>query len=202
MYRILFVCFAYVSCLSAQQQYQDVVYLKDGSIIHGIIIEQVPNVSLKIQTKDQNVFVYKMDDILKMTKEPIIETQQQNGGQQQNMGLSDFSNNRGYKSPGLAFLFSVIIPGAGQYYNGDIAKGVIQDVLFTSGIVFSSIGYDYSTEEIVYPISLGVMLGAYIWSIIDAPVSASIINSRNGRRISFDFGITPKGAGAKLSYNF
>jgi hypothetical protein len=57
--------------LSAQNNYQDVVYLKNGSIIKGMIIEQIPNVSIKIQTPDQNIFVYKMDEIEKMTKEPV-----------------------------------------------------------------------------------------------------------------------------------
>ena len=50
-------------------QYEDVVYLKNGGILHGTIIEQVPNVSIKIKTKDGNVFVYKMEEIMKMTKE-------------------------------------------------------------------------------------------------------------------------------------
>ena len=48
---------------------EDVVYLQNGSIIHGLIIEQVPNVSIKIQTRDGNVFVYKMEEIEKITKE-------------------------------------------------------------------------------------------------------------------------------------
>ena len=48
---------------------QDVIYLKNGSIIRGLIIEQIPNVSLKIQTADGSVFVYKIDEIEKMTKE-------------------------------------------------------------------------------------------------------------------------------------
>lgn len=47
----------------------DVVYLKNGSIIKGTIIEQVPNVSLKIETRDGSVFVYKIEEIEKMTKE-------------------------------------------------------------------------------------------------------------------------------------
>ena len=55
-----------------QQNYQDVIYLKNGSIIRGIIIEQVPNVSLKIETANRSVFVYKMDEIEKMTKEPVL----------------------------------------------------------------------------------------------------------------------------------
>jgi hypothetical protein len=47
----------------------DVVYLKNGSIIVGSIIEQVPNENLKIQTKDGSVFVYPMTDISRITKE-------------------------------------------------------------------------------------------------------------------------------------
>lgn len=50
-------------------QYVDVVYIKNGSIIRGIIIEQIPNVQIKIQTKDGSIFVYKMDEIERMTKE-------------------------------------------------------------------------------------------------------------------------------------
>ncbi|GAB1453450.1 hypothetical protein MASR2M47_35060 [Draconibacterium sp.] len=53
-----------------QGNYQDVVYLKNGSIIRGIIIEQVPNKSLKIETTDRSVFVYQMDEIEKLVKEP------------------------------------------------------------------------------------------------------------------------------------
>jgi len=53
------------------QQYDDVVYLKNGGEIHGTIIEQIPNESIKIKTKDGNIFVYKMDEIEKMTKEEI-----------------------------------------------------------------------------------------------------------------------------------
>lgn len=51
------------------QSTTDVVYLKNGSIIRGLIIEQVPNESLKIQTKDGSVFVYQMSEVAKMTKE-------------------------------------------------------------------------------------------------------------------------------------
>ncbi|CEN39008.1 hypothetical protein CCYN2B_60001 [Capnocytophaga cynodegmi] len=49
----------------------DVVYLKNGGVIKGEIIEQVPNISIKIQTKDGNVFVYEMDEISKISKEKV-----------------------------------------------------------------------------------------------------------------------------------
>lgn len=63
--------------LVSAQNYQEVVYLKNGSIIRGMIIEQIPNESLKIKTADGNVFVFKMDEIEKMTKEAPIQTQNQ-----------------------------------------------------------------------------------------------------------------------------
>jgi hypothetical protein len=67
---ILFICGSYL--LQAQTGYEDVVYLKNGSIIHGIIIEQIPNISIQIKTADDNLFIYKMAEIEKITKEPVI----------------------------------------------------------------------------------------------------------------------------------
>jgi hypothetical protein len=61
-----------VSFLHAQQVMEEVVYLKNGSVIRGIIIEQVPNRTIKIQTADGNLFVYDMDEIEKLTKEPVF----------------------------------------------------------------------------------------------------------------------------------
>lgn len=51
------------------QQWVEVVYLKNGGRIRGTVIEQVPNESLKIQTADGSVFVYKMSEVEKITKE-------------------------------------------------------------------------------------------------------------------------------------
>lgn len=58
----------------AQNNYQDVVFLKNGSIIRGLIIEQVPNKSIKIETQDKSVFVYQIDEIEKLTKEEVKRT--------------------------------------------------------------------------------------------------------------------------------
>ncbi|MCH5182010.1 MAG: hypothetical protein J1F06_05195 [Prevotellaceae bacterium] len=54
--------------LSAQKM-TETVYLKNGSIIRGTIVEEVPGQSVKIQTKDGNVFVYQMGDIDRIAKE-------------------------------------------------------------------------------------------------------------------------------------
>jgi hypothetical protein len=72
-----------------QNSYQDVVYLKNGSIIRGIIIEQIPNKSIKIETADRSVFVFRIDEIEKLTKEPI---QWKSGGSFRNSDIQS-----GYK---------------------------------------------------------------------------------------------------------
>ena len=51
------------------QQMEDVIHLKNGGLIRGTIIEQIPGESLKIQTRDGNEFVYTMNEIAKMSKE-------------------------------------------------------------------------------------------------------------------------------------
>lgn len=53
------------------QSYEDVVYLKNGGIMRGQIIEQVPNKSLKIETVGRNVFVYSFDEIERIVKEEV-----------------------------------------------------------------------------------------------------------------------------------
>ena len=69
------------SCFG-QSSTDDVVYLKNGSIIRGTIIEQVPNKSIKIQTQDGNVFVYEISQVEKITKEAkrkVSRTEEEEG---------------------------------------------------------------------------------------------------------------------------
>ncbi|MEG1585931.1 MAG: hypothetical protein RR346_03575 [Bacteroidales bacterium] len=51
------------------QNWRESVYLKNGSIIKGIVLEQTANGTIKIQTADGSLFVYPMGDVLKITKE-------------------------------------------------------------------------------------------------------------------------------------
>lgn len=68
--RIFLFSFALFFCgMLSAQNLQEVVYLKNGSIIRGIIIEQIPEKSLKIQTADGSIFAYDMKEVEKITKE-------------------------------------------------------------------------------------------------------------------------------------
>ena len=69
---LVLLLFTLITSVSfGQSNYQDVVYLKSGSIIRGVIIEQVPNKSIKIETAGRSVFVYQMDEIERIIKEPF-----------------------------------------------------------------------------------------------------------------------------------
>lgn len=67
---VMTVIFA-LSWQSSAQQWKDVLYLSNGSIVKGVIIEQVPELSVKIQTADGNIFVYPMKDVVRIAKEQV-----------------------------------------------------------------------------------------------------------------------------------
>ncbi len=84
----------FVAMVAQAQSWQEVVYLKNGSIIRGVIIEQVPNESLKIQTTDGNVFAYRMDEVEKITKEEVRSSSNRS---QRNSRYKEYGLNRGYR---------------------------------------------------------------------------------------------------------
>ena len=196
------------------QQMEDVVYLKDGSIVRGIVIEQIPGASLKIQTQGGSVFVYTMDEIQKMTREPVMGIGGRMGARQ--------------KEPWLAFGLSFLIPGAGQFYNGQHNKGVAQlgAVVLGFGLMISAVEDDYEDRygDLVDPddddgkAGLGVLLwlGGTLWSVIDAPISANRINQQSqqshyGHLMEFDVDratlgvdpvVQPDRVGTRLTLHF
>ena len=66
--------FSVGSVFAQNLPFKEVVYLKNGSIIKGSIVEWVPNESLTIQTADKSIFVCKISDIERVKRE-IEETQ-------------------------------------------------------------------------------------------------------------------------------
>ncbi len=115
---ILFImlCFFSITNVFSQQQ-EETIFLKDGSIIHGILIEQMSGGSLKIKTHDGNIFVYKMDDI-----EKISTSSEQN---------SIYNTRR----TGLFYLWHAGIMTAGAIAGDGINESVGQSVFAVGSIV-------------------------------------------------------------------
>ena len=80
-----------VPAASMAQEMREVVYLKDGSVIKGVVIEQVPGQSLKIQTADGSVFVYAMSEVERITKEALPSPLVRSGVQRGYRGFADFT---------------------------------------------------------------------------------------------------------------
>lgn len=60
----------------AAQSFDEVIYLKNGSEIHGSVIEYTSGETIKIQTRDGSVFVFQSDEVERISKkkEPKSKT--------------------------------------------------------------------------------------------------------------------------------
>jgi len=77
IYLVLLILVSISVQTSAQQNMQDVIYLLNGNVVRGEVIDQEFNKSITIQRAvDSNIFVFKMQEIKKITKE--VETLQNN----------------------------------------------------------------------------------------------------------------------------
>ena len=97
---ILFLC-ATLLCGAAAlaQTYQETVYLKNGSIIKGTVLEQEAGGNIKIMTSDGSIFVYKSDEVQKITKEAVSSSRSKSS---KGTASADGEAFRGWRvSPGL-----------------------------------------------------------------------------------------------------
>jgi hypothetical protein len=162
---------------------EDVVYLKDGSIVRGTVVEQVPGQSLLIRTKDGSQFRYSMDLVSRITREPM---QGVGPGQQQ------FQPVRGGKSGGTALLLSLLLTGGGQFYNGDIGLGaglLLTGLISAPFFVDATVTCYDSGDQCGVSLGLGVIFfGSKIFSVIEAPMGSRRWNRSHG----FALDVTPR----------
>jgi hypothetical protein len=95
-----------------------------------------------------------------------------------------------YKSPGEAALFSFLIPGVGQMYNGQVGKGIGLFLVSTAGVAVllgaeGSCNFSSNCGDNTAPAVIGgsVFLGAWIYSIFDAYSGAKNHNAKLGFRV-------------------
>lgn len=159
------------------QNVQEVVYLKNGSIVRGTIIEQVPNVLLKIQTADGSVFAYQMSEVEKITKEQTDYEKQTDYGNRNYLTRKSKSNKRtGYKG----FVDLGYTLGVGDWGMDRLEVSTSHGYLF-SPYFYAGVGigvhYYFDSEECTLPIF--------------AHVRSNLLNNRNSPYIDFRIGYTP-----------
>ncbi|MGH1336469.1 MAG: hypothetical protein ACRBFS_10105 [Aureispira sp.] len=76
---IIFAISCFLSAAAwAQTTLEDVVYLKNGSILRGQVLEYDPSANIKIQIKGGSILVYASSDVLKMEKETVVAPEEKN----------------------------------------------------------------------------------------------------------------------------
>ena len=163
---LFFIVIFFISTVAnnlTAQDMRDVVYLKNGSIIKGIIIEQIPDISYKIETSDGSVFVCLYPDVEKIIKEKTELKQLQ---QPKTIVIRE-------KNPAVACIASIILPGLGQVANEEYLKGLGFFLGCVGGIVLA-----ISNVDELAAVGLLIYVGSYLGSVIDAPVSASSYNKK------------------------
>ena len=172
---------AFITSATAQAM-QEVVYLKNGSVIKGVVIEQTPGVALKIKTYDGSIFVYSMSDVEKITKEEI--TPMRNNYSYRNAtpkvnGYNSFQPKyRGFADFGFTF-------GVGKGVQIDRV-----DVFTSHGVqvipqlfIGAGVGFNTSFDWIMgLPLYFDVrtdILQSYITPFIDLKIGYSPINGEN-----------------------
>lgn len=143
----------------------DVVYLKNGSILRGIIIEQVPNESIKLQTADGNIFVYQTSEIEKITKEGTVK-QSRN---QFAYGDNELQHRKGYI--GLSIGPSFAIGDLSDLPVGAILNLVDFGYLFTNNIGVAAKWFGTAHAESGATFGIGGLMGGLLAS---TPISEKI----------------------------
>ena len=179
----------------AQQGLEDVVYLKNGSIIRGIIVEQIPFKSIKISTLGGSELIYTMDEIVRITKEPPIRPKPPM--------IPEYSPVRVQreKSPGVALGLSFLIVGAGQAYAEEYDDAITHGIIALSCLIVIGMHGDSDIQNAAIVIGLG----NWFWSMVDAPTAVERFNTklrRRQRQLNFNPIIKPGQFGAKLAFRF
>ncbi len=200
---LLTICFAFIATFAmGQNNYQDVVYLKNGSIVRGIIIGQVTNESLKIATADGSLFVFNISDVEKITKErPINQTPVR---QTQNLTTDNITNDMEYIRSNVETTTTTTTTSRERGPAGTWVGGVdFGWYMETTSFETRAMGYYYLTDEMALGTGFGFWMSTTDMSTmpvyagfridfglyLDLGFSATILGDATGFGYYLEFGI-------------
>jgi len=98
--------------------------------------------------------------------------------------ISDTLHHVNIKSPTKAFILSFVggatfLPGLGQHYNGEHKKGWYMGAIWFSGWFIAASTVDRNNEKTGQAIGIPLVVTTWVWSCIDALLSAKKINRKH-----------------------
>lgn len=125
---ILLISFSVSFC---QKNKEDVIYLKDGSIIRGNIIEYLNGKHVKIETRDNNIWVFKQNRIDKISFETRSNKSENNIRESGYFNLTDMGLLIGTGNNDKSAPFSINMIN-GYRYNKNFSVGIGTGIEFFS----------------------------------------------------------------------
>lgn len=165
--RILYLQILLISLLFpsiAQGEIWYVIQLKNGTTIRSTFMHNSDDETVEFKLKNGNSIFYKISDIAS------IET----------INEEDITPRDFYKRKSIALAWSLIPPlispvhGIGQFYNGDIGKGIFFLALGIAGstLIYNGITSDGGYNRNKLNIGVGILVTSWIFSSYDAYESA------------------------------
>ena len=174
----------FMTTMGAVMMAHDVVYLKNGSIIKGSVIEVIPNGSVKIQTQDGSLFVYDMNEVDRIVSDENSYDSESNRkcGYR---GIPDLSVNIGLNDDSYIMLTASYTAGyqINQliFLGGGIAPAYDFDYEFILPI-YSAIRFDFANSRIspFLDARLGYAIDSGTYTYIGAGCQIKKINLSGG----------------------
>lgn len=143
MKKLLFIIIVLSTYILAQQFYKDVIHLKNGDVAKGIIIENVPNDYVKLQTDNGSIITFKYVDISKFTREKvskkIIKQQENTRGPINPNSNTNVESQQSIYSQNIQFIpYNSISIGYGNSYGG---VGMKFEYRFRLVAIHGGVGY-------------------------------------------------------------
>lgn len=162
-------------------QAQDIITLRNGDEIAAKVMEvgtdkihykKADNLSGPVYVVAKNtIFMIKYENGSKDVFEQIEATPLPAAG-------TNVKQTYSVKNPSLAWGLSFLVVGVGQFYNGDVLKGI--GCMAGSGIGYLILRRGIEEEHSEKALAgLAIYLGSWIISMVDAPLSAKRKNRQN-----------------------
>jgi len=185
MKRILamLVIFITAECAVHAAEYADVLYLKNGSRVKGVIVENELNTAVKIETRDGSIFVFRYDEIAKIGREKAA-VREMDADRTMTLNAYEGAKKSWWTGTGLACL---LLPGLGHVYAKEYAYGAMYlglDLALLGGCIYSSVkGYHGVSSGFFY---------ALLASRVVELVHLDYVIDRYNARIRESLGVGPE----------